>query len=158
ATAFSISSRVNCPVWIGSSPLMPWAASPSAIAFTSRGCSLQNSATWSNDSAVFSTSQTAVALGINGASCMDKSPPAPRPPFRTRPLSYRMTGKYAEYRHLAPGSPMKGGPLDRTGAGTSFLPHERRKYREFRQAAAEGPALFATRLLRRRGPGHRLGR
>ena len=70
ATAFSISSRVNCPVWIGSRPLMPWAASPSAMAFTSSGCSLQNSATWSNDSAVFSTSQTAVAFGIRGASCM----------------------------------------------------------------------------------------
>ena len=43
---------------------MPWAASPSAMAFTSSGCSLQKSATWSNDSAVFSTSQTAVAFGI----------------------------------------------------------------------------------------------
>jgi hypothetical protein len=30
---------------------------------------------------VFSTSQTAVAFGISGASCMDKSPPAPRPPL-----------------------------------------------------------------------------
>ena len=33
---------------------MPCAASPSAIAFTSSGCSLQNSAIWSNDSAVLS--------------------------------------------------------------------------------------------------------
>ena len=46
---------------------MPCAASPSAIAFTSSGCSLQKSAIWSNDNAVFSTSQTAVAFGINGA-------------------------------------------------------------------------------------------
>jgi hypothetical protein len=46
---------------------MPWAASPSAIAFTSSGCSLQNSAIWSNDSAVLSSSQTAVAFGIKGA-------------------------------------------------------------------------------------------
>ena len=45
---------------------MPCAASPSAIAFTSSGCSLQKSAIWSNDSAVFSTSQTAVAFGISG--------------------------------------------------------------------------------------------
>ena len=46
---------------------MPWAASPSAIAFTSSGCSLQKSATWSNVSAVLSNSQTAVAFGISGA-------------------------------------------------------------------------------------------
>ena len=45
---------------------MPCAASPSAIAFTSSGCSLQNSAIWSNDSAVLSNSQTAVAFGISG--------------------------------------------------------------------------------------------
>ena len=53
---------------------MPCAASPSAIAFTSSGCSLQKSATWSKASEVFSTSQTAVALGISGASLMVKSP------------------------------------------------------------------------------------
>ena len=46
---------------------MPCAASPSAIALTSSGCSLQKSATWSNDSAVLSNSQTAVAFGISGA-------------------------------------------------------------------------------------------
>ena len=46
---------------------MPCAESPSAMAFTSSGCSLQNSAIWSNDSAVLSSSQTAVAFGINGA-------------------------------------------------------------------------------------------
>ena len=46
---------------------MPCAASPSAIAFTSSGCSLQKSAIWSNDSAVLSNSQTAVAFGIKGA-------------------------------------------------------------------------------------------
>ena len=53
---------------IGSWPLMPVATSPSAMPFTSRGCSLQNSATWSKVSEVFSTSHTAVALGISGAS------------------------------------------------------------------------------------------
>ena len=46
---------------------MPCAESPSAIAFISSGCSLQNSAIWSNDSAVLSNSQTAVAFGIRGA-------------------------------------------------------------------------------------------
>src|ERR1051325_3382879 len=70
-------------------------------------------------------------------------------------LSYKMTGKCREYRHLTPGSPTKGGPLDRGRGGTSSLPYDRRKHREFRQAAAESPALFAARLLRRRGQGHR---
>ena len=56
---------------------MPCAASPSAIAFTSSGCSLQKSAIWSNVSAVLSTSQTAVAFGIKGAAVMAKSPYAP---------------------------------------------------------------------------------
>jgi hypothetical protein len=46
---------------------MPCAASPSAIAFTSSGCRLQNCAIWSNDKEVFSTSHTAVAFGISGA-------------------------------------------------------------------------------------------
>jgi hypothetical protein len=46
---------------------MPCALSPSAIALTSSGCSLQNSAIWSNDNAVLSSSQTAVAFGISGA-------------------------------------------------------------------------------------------
>ena len=49
--------------------LIPWAASPSAIAFTSSGCSLQNAAICSKDSDVLSTSQTAVALGMSGAFC-----------------------------------------------------------------------------------------
>jgi hypothetical protein len=45
------------------------------MAFISRGCSLQNSAIWSNDSAVLSKSQTAVAFGIKGAAvAMAKSP------------------------------------------------------------------------------------
>src|ERR1700742_770480 len=47
---------------------MPVATSPSAMPFTSSGCNLQNSAIWSKVSEVFSTSQTAVALGISGAS------------------------------------------------------------------------------------------
>jgi len=64
-SARAISSRESWPVEIGSRPLMPWADSPSAIAFTSMGCSLQNVAICSNDSAVLSTSQTAVALGIS---------------------------------------------------------------------------------------------
>src|SRR5580704_12938566 len=74
ASAAVISSRVNCPVRIGSSPLMPCAASPSAIAFTSSGCRLQSCAIWSNDSEVFSTSHTAVAFGIRGAVAIGKSP------------------------------------------------------------------------------------
>src|SRR3977135_2567515 len=49
---------------------MPWAASPSAMAGISKGCILVKSATWSNDSAVLSTSHTAVAFGISGALLM----------------------------------------------------------------------------------------
>src|SRR5262249_41365325 len=49
----------------------------SAMAFTSSGCSLQKSAIWSNDSAVFSTNQTAVAFGIRGWVAMINSPCAP---------------------------------------------------------------------------------
>ncbi len=71
---------------------MPCAESPSAIAFTSSGCSLQKSAIWSNDSAVFSTSHTAVAFGISGASCIGKSPSRfARPSGRSRSSS-GMTG------------------------------------------------------------------
>src|SRR5262249_28741045 len=53
---------------------MPWAASPSATARTSSGCSLQKSAIWSNDRPVLSTSQTAVAFGISG--CVVIGPPS----------------------------------------------------------------------------------
>src|SRR6202011_1701296 len=66
----AIWSRVNWPVEIGSMPLMPWAASPSAMARTSSGCILVKSATWSKVSAVLSTSHTAVAFGISGALLM----------------------------------------------------------------------------------------
>src|SRR3954471_13953514 len=48
---------------------MPAATSASAIPFTSRGWTLQKSAICSNDSDVFSTSHTAVALGMSGACC-----------------------------------------------------------------------------------------
>ena len=51
-------------------PLIPWAASPSAMARTSSGCILVKSATWSKVSAVLSTSHTAVAFGISGALLM----------------------------------------------------------------------------------------
>src|SRR5260370_25573511 len=51
-------------------PLMPWAASPSAMARTSKGCILVKSATWSKVRAVLSTSHTAVAFGISGALLM----------------------------------------------------------------------------------------
>src|SRR6516162_3617961 len=51
-------------------PLIPWAASPSAIARISWGCILVKSATWSKVNAVLSSSQTAVALGISGALVM----------------------------------------------------------------------------------------
>ncbi len=46
---------------------MPAATSPSAMPFTSSGCSLQKSAICSKESEVFSTSHTAVAFGISGA-------------------------------------------------------------------------------------------
>jgi hypothetical protein len=74
---------------------MPWAASPSAIAFTSSGCSLQNSATWSKDSAVFSTSQTAVAFGISGAATMAKSPLRSARPSQAKPLMSSMMTEVA---------------------------------------------------------------
>ena len=61
-----ISSRVSWPLEIGSMPLMPWATSPSAMPLTSSTCSPQKAAICSKDSDVFSTSQTAVALGISG--------------------------------------------------------------------------------------------
>ena len=64
---------------------MPCAASPSAIAFTSSGCSLQKSAIWSNERAVFSTSQTAVAFGISGV-VDGKISSALRPPSGTKPV------------------------------------------------------------------------
>src|SRR6476620_5922682 len=57
---------------IGSMPLMPCAESPSAIALTSSGCSPQNCAICSKDSAVLSTSQTAVALGISSVLAIAK--------------------------------------------------------------------------------------
>src|SRR5215208_7632347 len=79
ASALVICSRESCPVRTGSRPLIPCAASPSAIAFTSSTCSLQKSAICSNDKAVFSTSQTAVAFGISGVVAMANllcAPPA----------------------------------------------------------------------------------
>ena len=51
-------------------PLMPWATSPSAMPFTSSTCSPQNSAICSKVREVLSTSQTAVAFGINGVRVM----------------------------------------------------------------------------------------
>src|SRR5262249_31254309 len=56
------------------------------IAFTSRGCSLQKSAIWSNVKAVFSTSQTAVAFGIRGWAAMINSPCAP-PAREAKPIA-----------------------------------------------------------------------
>ena len=44
---------------------MPPATSPSAIAWTSSGCRPVKAEIWSKVRVVFSTSQTAVALGIN---------------------------------------------------------------------------------------------
>jgi hypothetical protein len=72
---------------------MPCAASPSAIAFTSSGCNLQKSAIWSNDSAVFSTSQTAVAFGISGVLAMGKSPLRSARPCGRSLVSSGMTEK-----------------------------------------------------------------
>src|SRR5690606_27522331 len=68
----------------GSRPLIPCEASPSAIAFTSSGCSLQKAAIWSNDSAVLSTSQTAVAFGMRSWVAIRYNP-------SVRPLRWRGT-------------------------------------------------------------------
>jgi hypothetical protein len=55
-------------------PLMPCAESPSAMAFTSSGCSTQKAAICSKVSDVLSTSQTAVAFGMSGAVAMQNPP------------------------------------------------------------------------------------
>ena len=57
---------VSSPLEMGSSPLMPCATSPSAMPFTSSTCRPRKTAICSNERDVFSTSQTAVALGISG--------------------------------------------------------------------------------------------
>src|SRR3954466_7662068 len=66
-------------------PLMPWAASPSAMARTSSGCILVKSATWSKVRAVLSTSHTAVAFGISGALLMANLLCAPPLALRAKP-------------------------------------------------------------------------
>src|ERR1700724_1575407 len=48
------------------------------MAWISRGCSSQKSAIWSKVSEVFSTSHTAVALGINGAAMLNSDATACR--------------------------------------------------------------------------------
>src|SRR5436190_4292768 len=63
-SAASSSSRLSWPLAIGSAPRMSRATSPSAMPFTSSGCSPQKSAIWSKVSEVLSTSQTAVAFGM----------------------------------------------------------------------------------------------
>src|SRR5579885_978154 len=70
---------------------MPAATSPSAIPFTSRGCNLQKAAICSNVSEVFSISQTAVALGINGALLIAFL--SPLRPARTPPRTLRTAAK-----------------------------------------------------------------
>src|SRR5690606_27442602 len=74
ACALSSWSRVSWFVVMGSRPLIPCATSPSAMPFTSSGWSLQKSAICSNVNEVFSTSQTAVALGIRGAALLMERP------------------------------------------------------------------------------------
>ena len=69
-----------------------------------------------------------------------------------------MTGKWGEYRHLSPPSAMVDRALDRAAPGTPCHAHECGKLRTFRQAGADGFALLAARLLRRRGARHRFGR
>jgi hypothetical protein len=71
------------------------ADSPSAIAFTSSGCSLQKSAICSKDSDVFSTSHTAVALGIRGIVVLiilSRSLPGGGPPGEARVIGASITG------------------------------------------------------------------
>src|ERR1700683_3776747 len=90
---------------------MPWAESPSAIAFTSSVCRLQSCAIWSNDRDVFSTSHTAVAFGIKGAVAISEIPSALRPPGG-RSHSSTMTGRLAEYRGaVRPAQPLGPQPL-----------------------------------------------
>ena len=69
---------------------MPAATSPSAMPFTSSGCSLQKSAICSKASEVFSTSQTAVALGISGPWDMSSRAPAWRDGGRASGRGLRM--------------------------------------------------------------------
>src|SRR5262245_65209492 len=98
---------------------MPCAASPSAIAFTSSGCSLQNSATWSNDRAGFRTSQTAGAFGIRGAACAMAillcAPPAPGVPAKPQAIrdDWKVAGIYASEPRLSNG--VYTGSLDGRG-------------------------------------------
>ncbi|MEY9663914.1 hypothetical protein ABIE80_002622 [Bradyrhizobium diazoefficiens] len=79
-------------------PLMPWAASPSAIARTSRGCILVKSATWSKVSAVLSSSQTAVALGIRGALLMANLLCASPTPLEAKPVVISDDWEFALYK------------------------------------------------------------
>src|SRR4029450_7654872 len=81
ASARLISSLVSWPLVVGSRPVMPPATSPSAIAWTSSGCRPGKAEIWSNVRGLFSTSQTAVALGIN--TCDMGS--SPEPGYRARP-------------------------------------------------------------------------
>src|SRR3569833_4002373 len=85
ASAFSISSRVSWPFWIGFTPMMPPSTSPSATPCTSSGCRPQKAAIWSKLSAVLSTSQTAVALGIRRVVAMIKLAFRWRPGFTGAP-------------------------------------------------------------------------
>src|SRR6516225_9427414 len=78
-------------------PLMPCAASPSAMARTSSGCILVKSATWSKVRAVLSTSHTAVAFGISGALLMANLLCAPPPP-EGEAVVISDDGNYALYK------------------------------------------------------------
>ena len=95
--ARSISLRSSWPLATGSRPRMPAPTSPSAMPLTSSGCRPQNSAICSKVRLVFSTSHTAVALGINGRSisCSRRCDCACAPGMRARGCAAAVMGAQA---------------------------------------------------------------
>ena len=69
-----------------------------------------------------------------------------------------MTGKWPEYRRLTPISAMVDRALDRAACGTPCHAPCLLGTQRLRQAAADGLAVLAARILRRRGARHRFGR
>src|SRR5258708_17055339 len=90
-------------------PCMPWAPSPSAIAWTSSACSPQKSAIWSKVRLVFSTSHTAVAFGINGSAIIPPTSPGGA-------LAARKPSWY-QYRCFTPGSKVEQSGIEGRIAG-----------------------------------------
>src|ERR1700716_2569549 len=148
-------------------PLMPWAASPSAMARTSRGCILVKSATWSKVSAVLSTSHTAVAFGISGALLMANLLCASPTSFGGEAVVISDDGNYALYKpsganramacqsaFTAPGSRPES-LFELTVPCPAARGDSVRDRSHAGQKTPENRALLAARLLRRRGAGNR---